>query len=697
MLPAMAPPYILGLNQYTHSAAACLLDASGEVVCALAKERITRKKHDGGDNAAVVEAVLEYAGIDLGDLALVVANNHLFRIRPFEQTLDWASALHQYVPSYRSRYSLLPGVDKFELSHHLSHAWSVLPHAPFAQGLILVADGIGSSYADCLGHTIGSNLGGYQSDADLPKAANYSEVPPPQARANASWREGETVYRFEGLRLESYFKRWIQERSPSLLYNYGFENMESLGAVYSRISSHIFGDWNACGKIMGMAPWAGRWTPDPGPRPVMQGPLESLAIDWPRLQAEAGPNQWADSQFHGGYARLSADVQTDLESILLEFLTRLQRQTGEKNLCMVGGVALNSTANGRIAREAGFEQVFLPPWPGDDGVAIGCALYGHHFLQPDAAARRHPISPYLGGQTDAEELAASLSEFAAWIEVETVKPVDCAADALAASQVIGWFQGRSEFGPRALGNRSILADPRDGDMIERINSAIKKRESFRPFAPTVLAERAAEYFLDVTPSPYMSITVAVRPHCRDAIPAVVHIDGTARLQTLQQHENPLYYQLIQAFQARTGLPMLLNTSFNIKGEPIVETAADALANFLDSDLDLLIIADQRVSKRAFPATEVWPQVRPIHQAGFSAEVISNAEGEAVSVSLMGQGQAFESDSLELGIIENCTGESSLSQLLADFESEYEVPAADVLEKLQRLYRRRLIYFLDAEI
>jgi carbamoyltransferase len=693
MLPAMASRYVLGLNQYTHSAAACLLDQRGEVVYALAKERLTRKKHDGGDNALVVQSVLEGAGIGLEDLDLVVANNHLFRIRAFEQTLPWASALHQYVPSYVSKFSLLPGVEKHELSHHLAHAWSVLPQAPFDRGLILVADGIGSTYADCLGHSSGSHLGTFSSDVGLAKDANYCEVPNDLNDTKATWREGETVYRFDGLRLQSLFKRWIQERSPVLLYNYGFENMESLGAVYSRVSSHVFGDWNACGKIMGMVPWAGRWNPDPGPGSVMQGPLEDLRVDWDRLQNEAGANQWDDSAFHPGYARLSADVQADLENILLEFLTRLQRQTGEKNLCMVGGVALNSTANGRIAREAGFEQVYLPPWPGDDGVAIGCALYGHHLLQADAAPRRQPFTPYLGGQTQAQDLADCLEDYSAWIETETVDPVTAAADALAANSVIGWFQGRSEFGPRALGNRSILASPTEHGMIERINAAIKKRESFRPFAPTVLAEHADEYFLDVTPSPYMSITVSVRPEHRGAIPAVVHVDGTARLQTLVESDNPLYYRLIQAFEARTGLPMLLNTSFNIKGEPIVETADDALRNFLDSELDLLVIENQMICKKPFPEPQNWAQVRPQHQPGFTAEVVSNAEGEAVSVNLMAHGEAYEADQLELGVLENCTGENSLAELLAEFEAEFEVPAEEVEEKLRLLYTRRLISFV----
>lgn len=706
----MSSGYVLGLNQYTHSASACLLDAAGEAVFALAKERVTRKKYDGGDNAAVVRAVLEGAGIDAAALDLVVANNHLFRIRPFERNLQWAVALNQHPSTYLDPCNLLPEVAKHELSHHLAHAWSVLDLAPFDRGLVVVADGIGSAWADVERRSSGSQLGPYHSDADLPAADGFVQVPA-DLPADATWREAESVYRFDGRKLERLFKRWAQEHTPVFLYNYGFENQDSLGAVYSRVASHVFGDWNACGKVMGLAPWAGRWGADEGPQALMTGPLEELAVDFPRLRSAPDPNRWRDHGDRAAYARLAADLQHDLEEVLLEFLTRLRRTCGERNLCLVGGVALNSTANGRIAREAGFDQVFVPPWPGDDGVAVGCALYGHQLLHPQVPPRRSCYSPYLGGRADADAVDEALHEFEPWIDVEILEAlspeivgqasnnpagedprVRVAADALAAGATVGWFQGRSEFGPRALGNRSILATPADAGMIERINRAIKKREGFRPFAPTVLAEHADEWFEGVTPSPFMSLTVPVREHQRARIPAVVHVDGSARIQTLERARNPLYYDLVQAFHQRSGLPMVLNTSFNIRGEPIVESAADALRHFLDSDLDLLVLEDRLVRARPFPDKDQWQRLIPRARPGFSAEVVSNEEGEAVSVNLLGGGGNWESDQLELGVLEACDGELSVAGLCADFEQEFEVEAEQVVTRLQRLYRWRLISF-----
>ncbi len=717
----MSARYVLGLNQYTHSAAACLVDADGELVFALAKERVTRKKHDGGDNAQVVQAVLEGAGIEREQIALCVANNHLFRIPPFEQTLPWAVALNQHPSTYMSDWNLLPGVRRHELSHHLAHAWSVLTTAPFERGLIVVADGIGSTYADVHRLSSDSHLGEYTSDADVAKADSFRQFPADLSeqlkQQNATFREAESVFRFDGMKLEALWKRWIREHTPVFLYNYGFENQESLGAVYSRVSSHVFGDWNACGKIMGMAPWAGRWQNadgDVGPRPLMTGPLEELAVDWQRLRNEPAPNQWQDKEHRPEYAQLSADVQRDLETVMLEFLTRLQQQTGERNLCLVGGVGLNSTMNGRIAREAGFDQVYLPPWPGDDGIAVGCAQFGHALLSAEAVAgdaaegghrsaatsvsqiagltrRSIAPTPYLGGSADPEDIGDALHAMEPWIEVDD-GGVDAAADALAAGKVIGWFQGRSEFGPRALGNRSILATPADGDMIDRINAMIKKREAFRPFAPTVLAEHAADFFADVTPSPYMSLTVHTHEHQRSRIPAVVHVDGTARIQTLQREHNPLYHDLVSAFHQRSGLPMVLNTSFNIKGEPIVETADDALRHFLDSDLDELYLGQLRITKRPFPSDEELADLHPVAHAGFTAQMLSNADGEAMQVNLMAHGQNWEADQLELGILEACTGESTTADLLNDFESEFEVDPAEVLQHLRQCYQRRLIQF-----
>ncbi len=688
----MSAGLLLGLQQYTHSASCCLLGPDGEPLFAASKERLTRKKFDGGDTASLVEYALRAIGRRRADIARVVANNHLFRIRPFEETLPWAVALNQQRPSFLDPFNLLPGVPKHELSHHLAHAWSVLPAAPFDEGLIVVMDGIGNTLRDV--RTTGS---GRTTDEDLPRARGFSQAPE-HPDPKWGWREAESVYAFRGLELQRLFKRWTRERTPDFLYNYGFENMESLGAVYSRVSSHIFGDWNACGKVMGLAPWNAVWNgelPKAGDW-ILRGPLERLKIHWKRLQEEPHPNAWTTTRHRRAYARLAADVQAGLEKVVLPFLRRLRRKTGARNLCFTGGVALNCALNGRIQRECGFEQVFIPSYPGDEGVAVGCAFFGLHAQgeRRSRAPRRRPLSPFLGRSFRDKEIEAALAEFAPFCRSERSRDLLAeTAQALAAFQVVGWFQGCSEFGPRALGNRSILAHPGRKSMVRRINASIKKREAFRPFAPAVLARSAAEWFENPGESPFMSAAALVRPQRRRRIPAVVHADGTARIQTLRQEDNPLFFALIEEFEKLTGLPLLLNTSFNVRGEPLVEAPCDALRSFLDSDLDVLVLGDRMVRKTPFPALENFSEVRPCQNDPDSrAEVVSDARGEPIQVRFLSRGRTFDSDTLELGLFEACTGETTLKKLIEEFQEEFGLAGKEILGRLQRLFRKRLIRF-----
>ena len=696
----MAQGLILGLNQYTHSAAACLLDAEGNVLFLGEKERLTRKKHDGGDVAELVEHALDSIGATREDLALVVANNHLFRIDKFHETLAWDTALYSYRESHVSPFNLLPGVRRMELSHHLAHAWSVLPVAPFEEGLIVVMDGMGSTLQE-----MQRPGAGYASELDLATTDGFRCAPegleqgqPPYPAFG--WREGESVFQFQGLELQRRCKRWIAEHTPTLLHNYGFENMESLGAVYSRVASHVFGDWNTCGKVMGLAPWASTWDAEGQRSPVMTGPLEDLQVDRARLLTEAAPNGWKEETNRPQYARLAHDLQSDLEDIVLDFLQRQRKESGAQHLAFCGGVALNSTLNGRIHREAGFEQVFIPPYPGDQGLAVGCALYGWHALAQEqgsaAPACRQPLSPYGGREPQEEDYAEAQQEYGAWLEEADLgdqELLEVVADALADNRIVAWFSDRSEFGPRALGNRSILADPRDGENIARINLAIKKREAFRPFAPTVLAEKAGEWFQEVTPSPYMSLTVPVLEEQRARIPAVVHVDGTARIQTLEQQAHPRYHALIEAFAARTGIPMVLNTSFNIKGEPIVETPREAAWSFLQSDLDLLVLGTRLYRKRAFPSTLRGGLIPHAFQ-GFTAEVVSNPQGEAVSTRVMVRGTTFDLDQLELGLLEACDGQTAVQDIITHFAETWEVEHPLLLAGLERLHGLCLLHFTE---
>ena len=267
---------------------------------------------------------------------------------------------------------------------------------------------------------------------------------------------------------------------------------------------------------------------------------------------------------------------------------------------MAGGVALNCVANGRVAREAGFENVWIQPAAGDDGIAIGCAYYG--WLEILKQRRDFVMDhSYVGKRYSDQEAAKELQKFLVRIQVDAVKSENVCRDTaklLADQKVIGWFQDRSEFGPRALGNRSLIADPRKPEMKDILNSRVKHRQAFRPFAPIVLAERMKEVFEGDEDLPFMLIAKPVRPEWRDKIPAIVHVDGTARVQTVREATNPMLYRLLKEFEALTGVPVLINTSFNIKGEPIVETPQDAVNCFLTTGVDHLVIHDTIVSKTA---------------------------------------------------------------------------------------------------
>ena len=380
--------------------------------------------------------------------------------------------------------------------------------------------------------------------------------------------------------------------------------------------------------------------------------------------------------------------------VTLEWLCRLQQQTGETNLCLVGGVVQNSVLNGRVAREAGFEHVFIPPYPGDEGIAAGCAAYALHALLPQlgvpAPARRgSPWPACMGRAYSAAEVQAAMDEFSPWIEevtlamaprtapdgdsvddetdedfvsaedldeyraleaeleadlaaqikaeIEAARPTGIAetaagagagpssaarggdqdgawdapsaavlqytAEALARGEIIGWVNGRAEVGARALGHRSILANPAMAENHRKVNH-IKQREQWRPLAPSVLAEEADSWFdgLPTLASPYMQITATVRPEVREQVPAITHVDGSARLQTVGEADAPIYHALIAAFFALVGVPMLMNTSFNLARMPIVESPRDALACFLEADeaLSLLVLHGRLVRRRPFP-------------------------------------------------------------------------------------------------
>lgn len=689
--PLKAPPgtkLCVGLNKYSHDTSICAADAdTGEVLFAMAKERLTRIKHDAGNVASLVETCLDQLDLDLEDIETVIMNNHHHRIMPLEESqrhMEFETGLKingGKEDGYDDDFNVLPdAIVKKEMSHHLAHAYSSAAQSPFDKGMIVIMDGMGETYRTMM-RAYEYDDDTYVSDFAL---ADDIEVIPSDIFEKSrisyfDWREAESVYTFtknqrtNSLDIRPIFKRFTPENSPPTLYNHGFENMDSVGAIYSRASSDIFGDWNACGKVMGLAPWAVHsWQdanrkivqPEVAASPIMRGTLYS---EEPRLAFSADRNLIAgnptfasndpelfdedgninekrryDFDDNTGVAdtpkllptttaldaiTLAARIQTDLEDIVMDFVRHFQEETKAENLCLAGGVALNSVLNGRLSRELDFVQTFIPPYPGDDGIAVGCCAYGLYGLPKQLNQKggppvwRQPLTPYLGPMPTESEIRMAIMAAAPWLEVEAVRSEDRRLDMMAqevdSGGVIAWYQGRSEMGPRALGHRSIIADPRTKGLVRFINQQVKKRETFRPFAPSVLAEYAYDWFeIDEIPveydedgyaledpgnvSPYMSMTAFVRTDKEKFIPAVTHVDGSSRLQTVTKEDEPMYHKFISKFYEITGCPMVLNTSFNtLKGEPIVETPQNAIRSFLNSmgAIEMLVMGDFIIKRK----------------------------------------------------------------------------------------------------
>ena len=586
--------YILGLNTYDHDVSACLL-RDGEIAYAIAKERITREKHASGFYKEVIDYCLEAEGISLTDVCLVVRNCYILPVEEMEQRLayqDMPGFLSEAERTEAAKDPLFLGASPKTrtISHHLAHAYSAFAVSPFEDGVVMIVDGVGS----------------YAADVTEPYPA--ADKPDPLAR------ESESYYRFSGTTLETLKKVWLHPSRGFLSDE--FFNMPGLGALYSRASTYIFGDWNKCGELMGLAPY-GR----PGvARPLMDIAGNELTVpEWSNDLKEPwlldSGKTWDTSPSMRHWEDLAWRVQDDTEKVLLARARWLRETTGAKNLCVAGGVALNCVANGRIAREAGFENVWIQPAAGDDGISIGCAYYGLHEIEkkPRTFVMNHS---YVGRSYSDADIDDATGSSIFRLETKITRSNDICRDTaqmLAEGNVVGWFQGRSEFGPRALGNRSIIADPRKPEMKDILNARVKHRQPFRPFAPIVLAERAKEIFEGEEDSPFMLIAKNVRPEWRDKIPAIVHVDGTARVQTVRAETNDRLYRLLKAFDALTGVPVLINTSFNIKGEPIVETPDDAVACFLTTGIDYLALHDLLISKGPFhkvlaPLVKVYTDV-----------------------------------------------------------------------------------------
>lgn len=552
-------------------AAAALLTDRG-VAAAAAEERFSRIKATGAFPVQAIQFCLRNAGIGPGDIDVIA---HGFDYRSYQ---DHYAQQPRMARQYRSVYSREAQIELLEMHfpqvrnwadrfvqvpHHVAHAASAYYPSGFDEALIIVADGMGE-------------------------------------------HEGLTIAVGEGDRIR------LVQQIPSI---------HSLGIFYSLFTMYLGFEFNMDEyKVMGLAPYGdprrhfkqvmslitlhddGTHTIPLLFRNVTDIERETYGGSLAVLTDMFGPARLPEAEITRHHHDIAAALQAALQTALLHLLRSCRDRTGAKRLAMAGGVALNCTANGVIKRSGLFRDMFVQPAAGDDGTALGAALFARHQRGEPIPRTRQGV-PLWGPDVDPERTSAALaahdglsvSEFA-----QESQLLEAVAGLLDQGSIVGWCQGRMEFGPRALGARSIIADPRDPQMRARINALVKKREDFRPFAPAVIASAADQYF-DITPGDtalfeHMLCVTQVREPWRERLPAITHVDGSARVQTVSESGNGRFYRLLAAFGERTGLPMLLNTSFNVRGQPIVCNEREAVQTFLDAGLDALVIGDRLVRR-----------------------------------------------------------------------------------------------------
>jgi carbamoyltransferase len=561
---------LLGINSAYHESAATLVE-NGKVIVAVEEERLNRRKH--GKPATVANphqlpsGAIDYClstGVSPRDVDAVCfsfdpsTRRRDFRFDPISQKRDWGDpegeatflANLEQVPDALSE---LLGYDIRQMfhwvPHHLAHAASAYYPSGFPESAILVVDGIGECTTGLMASGQGNRIRSLQS----------------------------------------------------------IEYPHSIGFLWEKISKFLgFSEYDAC-KVMGLAAYG-----DPRPvRPAFDAfvriedggfsieptILEFRLSTFDALEGRLGRRRLPHEPIDDRHANIAAALQACTDELLLLLTRQIHQHHPGERLCLAGGVALNCVSNWRIKEEGPYADIFIPSAPHDAGTAIGAALYVYHH---DFAGARvdTPPSPYLGPDYSDDDIVASLRAhgFEPRRSACAAREV---ANLLADGKIVGWFQGRMEFGPRALGNRSLLADPRWSESRERMNQQVKRRETFRPFAPSVLEEKAAEWFDLGRPSAghdCMLFACPVRPNKAWSIPAVLHTDGTARLQVVGRDQNPRFHALISAFDALTGVPLLLNTSFN-DSEPIVCSPSDAVATYLKTNIEALVMGDYVVDSR----------------------------------------------------------------------------------------------------
>ncbi len=592
---------ILGISAFYHDSAACLV-RDGDITFAAQEERFTRVKHDSSFPTHAIQACLNGAGLTVKDLDLVVFYDKPFV--KFERILmtylsfapTGIRSFLKAIPLWLKKKIWIKDLIHHELNyegkiifpeHHESHAASAFFPSPFQEAAFLTIDGVGEW-------------------------------------ATASYGYG-------------------KDNQIRILSELHFPH--SLGLLYSAFTYYTGFKVNSGEyKIMGLAPYG-----TPRYKDVILSELMDLKEDGSfRLNLDyfnycagltmtsrkfdrlfGGPPRKPETKLTQKEMDLARSVQEVTEEIMLRMTRHVHRETGLKHLCLAGGVALNCVGNGRILRESPFENIWIQPAAGDAGGALGGALFAWHQVQnnPRYAENRHDSQKgsYLGPEFNNDDIAAFLQQEDIPFEKLSREDIpDRVAELIADEKVVGWFQGRMEFGPRALGSRSIIGDARSPRMQETMNLKIKFRESFRPFAPSVIEERVSNFFEIDRPSPYMLLVAPVHKSIRQdmtteeqelfglkklyvrrsEIPAVTHVDYSARIQTVGRDTNPLYHALISRFEEKTGCPVIVNTSFNVRGEPIVCSPQDAYTCFMRTDMDYLVMGDYLLDKtRQKPVTQ----------------------------------------------------------------------------------------------
>lgn len=561
------PIYVVGTG-LSHNGSAVLLK-DGRVCVAIEKERITRIKHDGGNDNAVIQYCLDAAGITLKEVALVVqcANFEIPNRERFQGKRLFADSDHPPLAS---------------ISHHLAHAYSAAGTCHFDQCNIMIIDGCGSPIEQCTD---------IQPETLIPTDCLPEHATP------GMWCEKDSFYHFDGQTVKALYKDFSLVKNTTSTDALRLPVTEhSIGGFYAAISHYVFGNMDDVGKLMGLAPFG-------KPGLIAESAFEFrdnrlfVKEQWKKFLNRPSDSYTTFKNNFSYYADIAYWAQQEVEKAVETcFTNRLKDFPGE-HIAYSGGVALNAVANARMLNNGTVKNLYMEPAAGDNGLALGCAYYGWLEVLKQQKVPHDGSTCFGKKYTDAEIEQAIRQSGLSVRQLSDEELLLATAKKLTEGKIVGWFQEGCEFGPRALGHRSILAHPGIEGLGDHINANIKFREDFRPFAPATLPHTAPLFFESGRESPYMILVDETRKEYREVLKNVTHANQSARVQTVDKTWNKRFYGLLEAFQNETGIPVLVNTSFNKKGQPIVETPGQAITLFLETALDVLVLENYFLEKQ----------------------------------------------------------------------------------------------------